>query len=267
MQVTTYIIIGPVLGGVLGKINIQLPFLVAAGLSILNVIYGFFVLPESLPKENRRKFEWKRANPIGALKNLKKYPSILHFLFAVFLLSIAAHAVETNWTFFTMYRFGWDEAMVGYSLGLVGILVVIIQGFLIKPVVSKFGEEKTIYFGFIIRFAAMLLFAFASKSWMMFVFLIPYSLGGLSSPTLQAFISNKVSDKEQGELQGSLSSLTSISTIFGPLIMTQLFFFSTKDNTSFYFPGAPFILSALLVFIAFFFISGKLNKTKTRKKR
>ncbi len=258
-------IIGPVLGGILGKIDIKMPFFVAAGFSIINVIYGFFVLPESLKEKNRRKFDWKRTNPIGALKNLNKYPSILHLMFAVFLLSVAAHAIESNWTFFTMYRFDWDEAMVGYSLGFVGILVVIIQGFLIKKIILKIGEKKTIYLGFIMRFIAMLLFAFASKSWMIFVFLIPYSLGGLSGPTLQAFISNRVSDKEQGELQGLLSSLTSISTIFGPLIMTQLFFFSTKNDTSFYFPGAPFILAALLVFLAFFFISGKLNKTINEK--
>ena len=145
----------------------------------------------------------------------------------------------------------------------VGLLVAFVQGVLIRKVVPKFGEKKTIYFGFSMWFAGMILFAFAFKGWMMFAFMIFYALGGLAGPTLQGIISNMVPDNEQGELQGSLTSLISLTSIIGPLIMTQLFRFTTKEDTPLNFPGAPFVLGAILILIAFFFILGRVEKTKT----
>jgi DHA1 family tetracycline resistance protein-like MFS transporter len=254
-------IIGPVIGGSLSQWGIQVPFLVAAGLSFLNLIYGIFILPESLPKENRRKFNIKRANPIGSLINIKKYPNLLNLVISIFLLNIAAHAIQSNWTFFTKYKFNWNADMVGYSLGFVGLLIAIVQGILIRVIVPKLGERKTIYFGFSMWFIGMVLFSVADQGWMMFAILVPYALGGLAGPTIQGKISNFVPNNEQGEMQGTLTSLISVTSIIGPLLMTQIFAFTTKDDTPFYFPGAPFALGAILIFISAAILFGKLKKT------
>ena len=167
-------IIGPVIGGLLGQFGSRVPFYAAAILCMLNFLYGYFILPESLAKKNRREFEWKRANPITAFLNLRKYPSLIGLILAIFLLYVGSHAVHSNWSFFTMYRFNWDEKMVGISLGVVGLLVGLVQGGLIRWTSPRLGNEKSIYIGLALYTVGMLLFAFATQSWMMFVFLIPY---------------------------------------------------------------------------------------------
>ncbi|WP_333599292.1 TCR/Tet family MFS transporter [Flavobacterium sp.] len=243
-------IIGPVIGGLLGQFGSRVPFYAAAVLCMLNFLYGYFILPESLPKKNRREFEWKRANPIGALLNLKKYPSLIGLILAVFLLYVGGHAVQSNWSFFTMYRFHWDEKMVGISLGAVGLLVGIVQGGLIRWTSPRLGNEKSIYIGLALYTIGMLLFAFATESWMMFVFLIPYCLGGIAGPALQSVISEKVPPNEQGEIQGTLASLMSASAIVGPPMMTNVFYFFTHKDAPFQLPGAPFILGSFLMLIS-----------------
>lgn len=240
-------IIGPVVGGLLGQYGSRVPFYAAAILCMLNFLYGYFILPESLAKENRRPFEWKRANPIGAFLNLKKYPSLIGLILAIFILYVGSHAVHSNWTFYTMYRFHWDAKMVGISLGVVGLLVGIVQGGLIRWINPKLGNEKSIYLGLALYTLGMLLFAFATESWMMFVFLIPYCLGGIAGPAMQAVVSGKVPANEQGEIQGTLASLMSASAIVGPLMMTNTFYFFTHKEAPFQFPGAPFILGSILM--------------------
>jgi DHA1 family tetracycline resistance protein-like MFS transporter len=240
-------IIGPVMGGVLGQYGTKIPFLVSAGLALLNTLYGFFVLPESLTKEHRRKFEWKRANPIGSLRQLKKYPSIGGLLGSLLLVYIAAHAVQSTWTYFNIEKFNWSEKLIGYSLGVVGLLVAIVQGLLIRFINPKLGNEKSVYIGLGLYSLGLFLFAFASQTWMMFVFLIPYCLGGIAGPALQSIISGQVPKNEQGELQGALTSLISVTTIIGPLLMTFLFSFFTKPNAQIHFAGAPFFLGGLLM--------------------
>jgi len=185
-------IIGPVIGGLFSQWGIRLPFLVAAGLSLLNFLYGFFFIPESLPKDRRRSFEWKRANSIGSLMHLKKYPMVLGLIFSFFFAYIAAHSVQSTWSYYTMFRFEWDETMVGYSLGVVGALVAVVQGGLIRLIVPKIGERNAVIAGFILWATGLLGFAFAFEGWMMFVILIPYCLGGIASPTVQGIISNQV---------------------------------------------------------------------------
>ena len=240
-------IIGPVMGGVLGQYGTRIPFLVSAGLALLNAMYGYFVLPESLTKEHRRKFEWKRANPAGSLKQLRKYPSIGGLIGSLILVYIAAHAVQSTWTYFNIEKFKWNEKLIGYSLGAVGLLVAIVQGVLIRFINPKLGNEKSVYIGLGLYSLGLLLFAFASQTWMMFVFLIPYCMGGIAGPALQSIISGNIPKNEQGELQGALTSLISVTTIIGPVVMTFLFSFFTKPNGKIYFAGAPFLLGAILM--------------------
>lgn len=243
-------IIGPVMGGLLGQYGSRVPFYAAAVLCMINFLYGYFVLPESLTAENRRAFNWKRANPVGALLSLKKHPKLIGLISSIFILYVASHAVQSNWSFYTIFRFGWDEKMVGISLGIVGLLVGIVQGGLIRVINPVLGNEKSIYVGMALYTFAMFLFAFASESWMMFVFLIPYCLGGIAGPALQAVVSAEVPANEQGEIQGTLTSLMSASSIIGPPLMSTIFYFFTHKEAPFQFPGAPFILGGILMFVA-----------------
>lgn len=240
-------IIGPAIGGLLSQFGIRAPFIAAAILSLLNCIYGYFILPESLGRENRRAFEWKRANPLGSLMQLKKYPAIGGLIASITLVYLAAHAVQSNWNYFTIYRFNWTEQMVGISLSVVGLLIAIVQAGLIRIITPRIGTEKSIYLGLLLYSAGMLLFAFANQSWMMFAILIPYCLGGIAGPSLQAVMSGHVPANEQGELQGALTSLMSATSIIGPLLMTNLFSYFTSPAAPFIFPGAAFLTGAILM--------------------
>ncbi|OOV29601.1 tetracycline resistance MFS efflux pump [Flavobacterium sp. LM5] len=244
-------IIGPVIGGISSKWGTNVPFLIAAGLTLLNVIYGYFVLPESLSKDHRRAFEWKRANPISSLRNLKKYPVVSGLVVSLVLTFIASHAVQSNWSFYTIYKFNWTAEIVGYSLAVVGVLVAFVQGFLIRNIIPRLGQTKSIYLGMSFSAIGLLLFGLATESWMMFVFLIPYCLGGIAGPSIQGVISSQVPANEQGELQGALTSLMSLCGVFGPLLMTNLFAFATVKNGPIYLPGAPFFLASCLTLISF----------------
>ncbi|HTE13177.1 MAG TPA: TCR/Tet family MFS transporter [Chitinophagaceae bacterium] len=240
-------IIGPAIGGLLSGFGVRAPFYAAAILTLLNWLYGYFILPESLSKENRRPFSWKRANPVGSLLHLNKYPAIAGLVFSLVLIYLAAHAVQSNWSFFTMYRFKWTEKMVGLSLSLVGLLVAVVQGGLIRIINPKLGNEKSVYMGLCLYATGMFLFAFATQSWMMYAFLLPYCMGGIAGPALQAIIAGHVPANEQGELQGGLTGLMSLTSIFGPLIMTNLFYYFTKNSNPVHFPGVSFLLGGLLM--------------------
>jgi MFS transporter, DHA1 family, tetracycline resistance protein len=240
-------IIGPSLGGMLAHFGLRVPFIVAAACCLLNALYGYFVLPESLAKEHRRKFEWKRANPVGSLTHLKKYPSVLGLMGSIVLVYIAAHALQSTWTYINIERFNWSEQKLGYSLGVVGAMTFLVQGILIRYVNPKIGNEKSVYIGLAIYSLGMLAFAFANQSWMMFVFMIPYCLGGIAGPALQAILASHVPRNEQGELQGALTSMISLTSIIGPLVMTNLFAWFTKPEASVHFSGAPFLLGSILL--------------------
>lgn len=255
-------IIGPVLGGILGHYGSRVPFYAAAVLCMVNFIYGYFVLPESLDKENRRAFDWRRANPIGSLKLLRKHPEISGLVISLILIYIASHAVQSNWSFYTMFRFNWDERMVGISLGLVGLLVGLVQGLLIRWINPLIGDRKSIYYGLLLYGIGMLLFAFATEGWMMFVFLIPYCLGGICGPALQSIITKNIPSNEQGELQGALTSLMSATSIIGPPLMTNLFYYFTHKAAPFQFPGAPFFLAFLLFIASIYFVYINFSKKK-----
>ncbi|MES1218269.1 MAG: TCR/Tet family MFS transporter [Bacteroidota bacterium] len=256
-------IIGPGVGGLLGQFGARIPFIAAAVLCLLNWLWGYFVLPESLAMENRRKFEWKRANPFGAFKFLKRYKGIGELVISLILVYIAAHAVQSNWSFFTIERFNWSPGLIGASLAVVGILVSAVQGGLIRYTNPRLGNEKSVYFGLTLYAIGMFLFAIAVKGWMMFVFLVPYCLGGIAGPALQAIISGHVPPNEQGELQGALTSLMSATSIIGPLVMTGLFSYFTHSGAPVYFPGVSFLLGGILMLASAFFAYHAL---KTEKK-
>ncbi|MEM9930559.1 MAG: TCR/Tet family MFS transporter [Bacteroidota bacterium] len=254
-------IIGPLMGGFFGEIGVRVPFYVAAGLSFINFLYGFFILPESLSKENRRAFDWRRANPVGVLRQIFSYKTISYLLIAFFLLSLSSHAVNSNWAYFTMYRLEWSEFMVGLSLAFAGVLVAVVQGGFAQKAYNYFGAGKSIYYGIAMYFLGMFLFSFASETWMMFVFTIPYCLGGICTPNLQSYLASQVAVNEQGELQGGLTAIQSLTTIFGPVLMTGIFFFTTKEGTPLYFPGSAFMLAAALIAGSFLIAYRLLRKS------
>lgn len=253
-------VIGPALGGLLAGWGVRAPFYAAAGLCLLNALYGYFVLPESLSKENRRVFEWKRANPFGSLQFLRKTPGIGGLAICYFLIYLAAQAVQGNWSFFTIYRFSWSEKMVGISLAVVGLLVGAVQAGLTRVVNPKLGNVKSIYAGLLLYTIGLLLFAFATQGWMMFAFLVPYCLGGIATPSLQATLAKHVLPNQQGELQGALTGLMSLTTIIGPLMMNNLFTFFTSKKAPFHFPGIPFFLAALFMLSSLIIAWSLLNK-------
>lgn len=239
-------IIGPVIGGILGKYDMHYPFIAAAVLAFINAAYGYFTLPESLPEEHRRPLDLKKINPFTSVFQLRKYDAVLGLAVVLFLVYFAAQAVQSVWTFYTMYEFKWNEDMVGYSLGFVGLLIGGVQGGLIRVILPKLGEHRAIWIGLLLYAIGLILFAFATKGWMMFVILIPYCLGGITGPAIQGYMSNKVPANEQGNLQGGLTGLMSLSSIFGPLLMTEAFHFFTSPG-HLHFPGAPFAIGSVLM--------------------
>ncbi|MCB0689485.1 MAG: TCR/Tet family MFS transporter [Saprospiraceae bacterium] len=240
-------IIGPVLGGLLGHYGPRIPFFAAAGLVLINWLYGFFFLPESLPKDHRRPFEWRRANPASSLIRLVNYPVISGLVGGTFLLHLAGFATQSTWSYYTMEKFSWHEAQVGFSLGIVGLMIAIVQGGLIRVVVPKIGQKRAVFLGLTLYAISFVLFAFAPTGFLMLLFIIPSALGGLAGPTIQGIMAGQVPAKEQGELQGGLTGMVSVTTIIGPVMMTSLFYYFTNHGAPFYFPGAPFIAASLLV--------------------
>jgi MFS transporter, DHA1 family, tetracycline resistance protein len=255
-------ILGPALGGLLAKFGTKAPFFAAAGLTMLNWLYGYFILPESLKPENRRKFEWKRANPVGSLKFFLRYKVILGLVASIVLLYLGAHAIQTTWAYYTIEKFNWSEAWVGGSLAFVGLLIALVQGVLIRIILPKLGQVRGVYVGLALYSLGYVLFAFASEGWMMFAFLIPYCLGGIAGPSLQGIMSGQVPRNQQGELQGALTSLVSLTSVIGPIFMTWLFYRFTKPGGEVYFPGAIMIAGAVLTLLSAFLARLSLKKNK-----
>lgn len=243
-------ILGPVLGGILGQYSSRLPFFAAAALCLLNLLYGYFVVPESLKPELRRPFDWKTSNPIGTFAHINTYPQILPLMVCIFLVNIAANAVQTTWSYYTMEKFQWDERMVGLSLGFVGTLLMIVQAGLIRIAIPKLGLKNAILLGLTLYLIAYSLFGIATQSWMMFAISIFFVSAGIGGPALQSYISNHIPANEQGQIQGGITSVISLTAIIGPVIMSSLFSYFSRKEAVFYFPGAPFVLSALLSVLA-----------------
>jgi len=238
-------VLGPMLGGFLAEYGSRAPFFAAATLAFANMLFGYFVLPESLKQGKRRTFEWRRANPFGAFKQMKALPGLMPMLLVFLLLSIAFFVYPSIWAFFGRAQFNWDARMVGLSLAAYGFGIVIIQGVLIRPILARFGEKVTALFGM----------SLMTETWHVFAFMPISVFSAVAVPALQGLMSNSVPENAQGELQGAMSSLTAVATIISPFVMTRVFSYFTQSDTPLYLPSAPFLLSALSVIVAFILFS------------
>ncbi len=243
-------IFGPSLGGFLGEIDTRLPFFAAAGLAALNTLYGFFTLKETLPGEQRRKFEWKRANPIGGLLQIGKYPILLGLIAVMFIYNIGHHVYPSNWNFYTIEKFNWTPWDVGLSMGLVGVLMAFVQGYLIRVVIPRWGSPRTAFVGFVACAAAYLGIAFAPNPFSVYLWCFVSALAGFVGPSVAGIMSNQVPQNEQGELQGINASVGSLAAIIGPLLMTQSFSYFTGPDAPFYFPGIAFTIAGALAILS-----------------
>jgi DHA1 family tetracycline resistance protein-like MFS transporter len=245
-------IFGPALGGVLGEIHLRLPFFGAAGLALINWLYGFFVLPESLPPEKRGRFSWKKANPVGSLMVLRTYPLVAGLAVSFIFIGLAQRGLEVVWVLYTGHRFGWDESTNGLSLALVGFMAILVQGGLVRPFVKRFGERRAILFGLTVATFAYIGYGMASEGWMMFAVIVVGALGGVAGPSIQGLIAGTVAPQDQGKIQGAITSLMSLTAIFAPLIFaTGLFSYFTSTAAPIELPGAPFLLGSALWATAF----------------
>lgn len=256
-------ILGPMIGGVVtkfgGSFSHQMPFLVAAALNIVNFLFGLFVLPESLPKEKRRHIELHRLNPFKSLLKVFKPSPILALIWCYFFLFLGGQVHPSVWVLYTQYKFHWTALDVGVSLTCVGVLTAIIQGGLTRVVIPKLGEHRTLIWGiwnYILGFA---LFALATRGWMMYAILIASGFGSLVGPAAQSLISKDTPSEEQGELQGSLMSIASVTSIIGPLMYTKLFAQFADQKSFFFFPGAPYMMAAVISLLALIMIALQKN--------
>lgn len=237
-------IIGPALGGIVAQWGERLPFLLAAGLALANVVYGWFVLPESLAPENRRAFDWRRANPVGALMRFRaSSPMVLMLGLTVLVWTIGYQSLYATWNYYTIERFGWTPGEVGWSLAAVGLVGALVQGVLARRLLPRYGARNIVVAGVFSGIAGYLLYAFAAAPWVMYVGIVVAALQGLVFPSLQSLMSASTLPSEQGELQGAVSSLQSLAAIVGPPLMTQSFAAFSAASAPVYLPGAPFVLA------------------------
>ena len=256
-------IIGPMLGGLLAQLGVKVPFFVAGGLTLVNWAYGWFVLPESLAPENRRAFSWARSNPVGALVALRRFPA-LYGLVACYFIAVLAHQVYPSiWVLYTTYRYSWDEFQTSLSLSAVAFMAGMVQGGLTKRVVGKLGERKTVQYGFTLAIFLYASYGFATHPWMLYVCIFFGSLVGLVTPSMQSLMSQSVPANEQGSLQGSLSSLSSVAGVIGPIACTQLFGFFIGEKAPILLPGAPFFWSSVLMLVALAIAIPALKRIKS----
>ena len=255
-------ILGPTIGGILGEYGTRVPLFFAAFLAFINLIYGFFILPETLKKEDRRNFSWARANTIGTFKQMKNFP-IVFALFGVLIFHLSAQVSHPSvWAFYTMLKFDWSVQQVGFSLSVYGCMTLFVQGFAIGYIVKRIGEEKTAMIGLITASICFIGFASSTEGWMIYAWLIPGGFAGLALPSIRSIMSKQVPPNRQGELQGAITSIQSFVAMFAPLMMTQIFNTFTDKSFYYYIPGAPFYTSGVIIFMAFilFLRCLKLNK-------
>jgi len=250
-------ILGPILGGLLGEFGSRTPFFAAAALAGLNTIFGIFVLSETVTDEIRRPFRWARANPFGGFKYIGKLPGVTRLLIVYFFYNIAFYVYPSVWAYFTQEKFGWEPAMTGMSLAAFGLAMALVQGGLIRWVIPRLGEHRTVLYGFAINMVAFTSYALVTDGWMIFALAPITSLGVIAGPALQGIMSRAAGNDQQGELQGVLTSISAVGVIISPLLMTNAFSYFTRDDAPFYFAGAPFILSMLLVALALVIFSGR----------
>jgi MFS transporter, DHA1 family, tetracycline resistance protein len=242
-------VFGPALGGFLGSINPRLPFWVSAGMALLNAAYGLFVLPESLAKENRQAFSWKRANPVGALKLLQSHSELMGLAGLNFLYQLAHQVYPSVFVLYVGYRYGWDARTVGVTLAIVGVCSAVVQGALVKPIVTRLGERKTLLAGLFFGSISFVIYGLAPTGNAFWLGIPIGALMGLFGPAIQGLMTQRVSPSEQGQLQGANSSIMGITGLIGPGLFTQIFALFIGSQQNLHLPGAPFLLAGGLTFI------------------
>lgn len=242
--------IGPALGGFLGNRSLQLPFWFAAGCAALNWLFGYFVLPESLKPENRRPFSWKRANPIGGLVAVKRFPSVLGLVECYFILSLGQVLLQSTWALYTEKRYNWDPQEVGLSLTFAGLATGLIQATLIKKIVPALGETRAVILGMGISVCAYIGYGLAPYGWMIYAIVCVAAFAGIAQPALQAYVTKHVPADQQGTVQGVFASLASLAGVIAPLIASHSFGWAIAPERSFHLPGIAFFEGALLSSIA-----------------
>ena len=242
-------VLGPLVGGLLGEFGTRAPFYAAAVLAAMNFALGWFVMGESVTDKIRRPFSWKRANPFGAFRSVINLPGIRPLLLVYFLYNVALYVYPSVWAYFTQERFGWTPQIIGVSLALFGISMAIVQGGLIRLALRWFGERHTVIWGHLFDFGAFGIISVVTSGAIALVLTPISALGAVVTPALQGIMSRMVDDNAQGELQGVLTSVTALAMIISPLVMTSVFAFFTREGTPFYLPGAPFMVSSLLILV------------------
>lgn len=256
-------VIGPAIGGMLGSYGVRLPFLVSGVLCLIGAGVGLVLLRETLPLERRRHFTLARANPFGSIMQMAKVPVVLGFLGIIFLMQLASQSINSVWAYYNTLAFGWSEWNIGLSVALYGVLLVIVQGALTGASIARFGAKATCMLGFLFAIPAYSLFAFAPGSWAMILGIVLGSFAGLTFPAMQQLMTERTAHDAQGELQGAIASMVSLTSIIGPLIMTGLFG-TFADSTGVFFPGAPFALSAAILVAAFGALVWNLGRIEAR---
>ncbi len=240
-------VLGPAMGGVLGNIDPRLPFWVAAGLSLLNAMYGLFVLPESLPRDRREAFSWHRANPLGSIKLLRSHAELFGLSAVNFLASIAHEALPTTFVLYAMYRYDWDARTIGLAMATVGVCSVVVGVGMVQPLVARFGDRRVMLGGMWFNLAGFLIYGLAPTGLLFWTGVPVGGLGGLSNPPMQGLMTRRVKETEQGQLQGALSSIRGIAFMIGPLIFTTTFASFIGPRRDWHLPGAPYLLAAVIV--------------------
>jgi DHA1 family tetracycline resistance protein-like MFS transporter len=253
-------VIGPAIGGLLSDFGARTPFLVAAFFSMANFIYGFIVLKESLPVENRRAFEWKRSNPFGALQQMKRFKKLKYLFLVSFLTILTTMCVHSTWNFYSMEKFGWTTKEVGISLAVVGVCFGVVQGALTGKIVAKFGQKNAAKIGLFLSIFVLIGMGLIYQGWMMYAIILPYAFTGIVDPAIRSIISGQVQSNEQGELQGIFTSLMSLAEIIGPpLFMWFYYNFKTSVPHSNIGLGTPFWVAAFIALLAFVLITWTLK--------
>jgi DHA1 family tetracycline resistance protein-like MFS transporter len=243
-------IVGPAIGGLLGSFDPRLPFWFAAGFSLANAAYGWFVLPESLPPGKRSAFSWRRANPVGALTLLRSHPELTGLACSNFLSQLAHESLPAAWVLYAGYRYHWDQGMIGLSLAVVGICSAVVQGGLIGPIVKRLGERWAMLFGFTAGTLGSALYGLAPDSTLFWCGVPLMALWGVAGAATQGLTSARVGPGEQGQLQGAMQSVRGIAGLFGPGLYTLSFAYAIGAGAGLGAPGLPYLIAAACLFLA-----------------
>jgi MFS transporter, DHA1 family, tetracycline resistance protein len=243
------LVFGPAIGGLLGDIGLRLPFIVAAVLALGGAVTGYFVFHETLPPEKRRTFALARANPFGTLIQMSKIPLVIGLLSVIFLMQLAGQSQMATWAYFLIAKFNWSTLQIGLSVTLFGAMLAMAQGLLTGKAIARFGPRRAALFAMLFGLPSYLLLAVAPGGWAIYMAIIIGGLSGITFPALQGMMSDQISEDAQGELQGAVASIMSLTAIIGPIVMTRIFS-HFADKSGVYFPGAPFLLATLLLIIA-----------------